>query len=56
MKDSELLTFFDIHKDGNLHITHPVNVKIFSAPITLGELFRMFELAHERNENAVRQD
>lgn len=56
MKDTELLAMFDIHKQGTIHINHSPHEKVFPTSITLKDLFRMFELAHERNRDAVTQD
>ena len=57
MKDSELLTKFEIHEQGKIGIFHhPADPKLFSIDITLGELFRMFELVREKRANAVTQD
>lgn len=54
--DSWLLDFYDRHKDGKVLIEHFWNEKESTRVITLSQLFKMFELAHERNEIAVRQD
>ena len=56
--DSWLLDFYDKHKDGKVIIEHFWNERERESTkaITLYQLFKMFELAHERNENAVRQD
>lgn len=56
MKDSELLNFFDIHKNGKVLIEHFWNETEGTKSITLAQFFRMFELAHERKRNAVTQD
>lgn len=54
--DSWLLDFYDRHKDGKVLIEHFWNEKESTETITLSQLFKMFDLAHERNENGVRQD
>ena len=54
--DSWLLDFYDKHKDGKVLIEHFWNERESTGVITLSQLFKMFELAHERNENGVRQD
>ena len=54
--DSWLLDFYDKHKDGKVPIEHFWNERESTRVITLSQLFKMFELAHERNEIAVRQD
>ena len=55
--DSWLLDFYDKHKDGKVLIEHFWNEKESTRVITLSQLFKMFELAHERNENdAVHMD
>lgn len=56
MKDSELLNFFDKHKNGKVLIEHFWNETEGTKSITLAQLFKMFELAHERNGDAVKQD
>ena len=55
--DSWLLDFYDKHKDGKVLIEHFWNERESTTVITLSQLFKMFELAHERNENdAVHMD
>ena len=55
--DSRLLDFYDKHKDGKVLIEHFWNERESTTVITLSQLFKMFELAHERNENdAVHMD
>lgn len=66
MKDSELLEFFNIHKDGLIQIIHPVIPITFESigiadrqprvSIKLEDLYRMFELVKEKRDNGVRQD
>ena len=56
MKPEELLSFFDIHKNGKIHIRHPWTTTICLGEITLEDLYRMFELIREKRANAVRQD
>lgn len=56
MKDTELLTMFEIHKQGAIYINHSPHERVFPTSITLEDLFRMFELVKEKRESAVRQD
>lgn len=56
MKDEELLTLFEIHKQGTIRINHSPHEKVFPAVMTLEDFFRMLELVREKRANAVRQD
>ena len=56
MKDDKLLEFFEMHKNGKIHIWHPWTAQISNSEITLENLYRMFELVREKRENGVRQD
>ncbi len=54
--DGWLLDFYDKHKEGRVIIERAWNEKESTKRLTLSHLFKMFELVHERNEIAVRQD
>lgn len=56
MKNEELLTMFEIHKEGTIRINHSPHEKVFPTSITLEDLYRMFELVREKRANAVTQD
>lgn len=56
MKPEQLLQFFEMHKDGIIHVWHPWAAQVPNAGISLNDLFRMFEIVREKRDNSVHQD
>ena len=56
MKDEELLNFFDIHKNGKIHIRHPWTQTICLGEITLEDFYRMFKLKMEKENESIHMD
>ena len=56
MKPEQLLEFFEMHKNGIIHIWHAWTAQKENTDISLEDLYRMFELVREKRENGVYQD
>ena len=56
MKDVELLTMFEIHKQGTIRINHSPHEKVFPTSIPLEDFYRMFKLKMEKESDAVHMD
>lgn len=57
MTDEQLIKAFEIHTNGKIAIHHhPADPKLFNMEITLGDLFRMFELVRKKRDESVKMD
>ena len=56
MKNEQLFNFFDIHKNGKITIRHAWTESVTDGDITLEDLYRMFKLQMEKENEAVHMD
>lgn len=56
MKDDELLTMFEIHKQGTIHIHHSPYEKVFPTSITFEDFYRMIKLKMEKENESIHMD
>ena len=56
MKDDQLLSFFDIHKNGKINIRHAWTETTTDGDISLEDLYRMFKLIMEEENETVHMD
>ena len=56
MKDEELLSIFDMHKEGKLRIEHHPFNGIPNISLSLEDFYRMFKLKMEKENEAVHMD
>ena len=56
MKDTELLTLFEIHKQGTIRINHSPHERVFPTSMTFEDFYRMIKLKIEKESNEVHMD
>ena len=56
MKDEQLLSIFEIHKEGNIRIEHHPFAGIPNISLSLEDFYRMIKLKMEKEAGSVHMD